>query len=70
MATRIPPRLEELPDFVTVEEAALVLRRCEASTYTLARSGKIPSVRLGRRVVIPRTALERLVNGDGHEHAA
>lgn len=57
------PKLDALPDFCTVHECALVLRRCEASVYTLARSGALPSVRLGGRVVIPKRALEAFLAG-------
>ncbi len=51
---------------VTVEEAAEILGISRAFAYALVRREDLPSVRLGRRLVIPRRALERLVNGEDH----
>ena len=66
--------LEELPEFLTIEEAAAVLRIGRASAYLLAqqwrhtggRSG-LPVQRLGRLLRVPRSALERMAvsPGDG-----
>ncbi len=41
----------------TVEEAATVLGISRALGYELIRKGRIPSLRLGRRIVVPRAAL-------------
>jgi excisionase family DNA binding protein len=46
---------------VTVEEAARVLGISRAFAYVLVKNEELPSVRLGRRVVVPRRALERLL---------
>lgn len=43
-----------------VTEAAEVLGISRALAYELVRRGELPSVRLGRRVVVPRIALDRL----------
>jgi excisionase family DNA binding protein len=59
--------LDELPEFLTVEEAARVLRISRTSAYLLAqrwrhtggRSG-LPVQRLGRLLRVPRSALERM----------
>ena len=69
-----PVPLEELPEFLTVEEAAAVLRIGRASTYLLAqqwrhsggRSG-LPVQRLGQLLRAPRSALVRMAvsPGDG-----
>lgn len=32
--------------------------------YELIRTGELPALRFGRRVVIPRAALERMLAGD------
>lgn len=55
------------PHFLTVEEAAAVLRIGRTSAYELARrwlatSGRegIPVVRLGRTLRVPQAAIERL----------
>lgn len=47
---------------VTVEEAATVLGISRAHAYVLVRAGELPSVRLGRRIVVPRRALDRLLD--------
>jgi len=36
-----------------------------ALAYRLARSGDLPTLRLGHRVVVPRRQLERLLDGRG-----
>ncbi len=45
---------------VTVEEAALALGISRSLGYALVRDGVIPSLRLGRRLVVPRKRLEAL----------
>lgn len=51
---------------LSVEEAGRLLGICRASAYALAnmylRLGKgLPCLRLGRRLVVPKVALERLL---------
>lgn len=46
---------------LSVEEAAGVLGISRALAYELVRRGELPRLRLGRRVVVPRRALEELV---------
>ncbi len=46
---------------VSVEEAAALLGISRALAYELVRRGDLPCLRLGRRVVIPRKALEQFV---------
>jgi hypothetical protein len=57
----------DLPDFLTVEEAATVLRLGRSQAYELTRvyratGGRrgLPVVTLGRRLRVPKTALIRL----------
>ena len=45
----------------TVEEAAEVLGIGRNSAYEGVRTGEIPSVRIRRRILVPRAALERLL---------
>ena len=42
---------------MSVTEAAELLRISRALAYELARSQRLPVVRLGRRLVVPRKAL-------------
>ncbi len=52
---------------LTVEEAAALLGISRAFAYETVRRGEIPSIRIGRRVLVPRVALDRLVNGPSYE---
>ena len=46
---------------MSVTEAARVLGISRAFAYALVARGELPSLRLGRRVVVPRRALEQLI---------
>ena len=48
---------------LTVEEAASVLRLSRTSAYAAVRDRTLPSVKIGRRYLVPRVALERLLGG-------
>ena len=45
---------------VSVEEAAAMLGISRGSAYEAVRRGEIPSLRIGRRVLVPLAALSRL----------
>ena len=47
---------------LTVEEAAATLGISRASAYEGVRRGEIPAIRIGRRVRVPRVALDRLLS--------
>ncbi len=49
---------------LTVEEAAGMLRISRGLAYEMVRLGRLPSIRLGRRLLVPRPALERMLEGD------
>lgn len=51
------------PDFLTVEETAMVLRLGRSATYRLVRAGVIPSERYGKQFRVPRVALEQALGG-------
>jgi len=42
------------------------LNLSRATTYSLVNQGIIPSIRLGKRVVVPRKALEELLASAGN----
>ncbi len=50
---------------MTVEEAAHLLGISRAFAYELVARGELPAVRLGRRIVVPRRALEALLDDAG-----
>ncbi|MDP9388140.1 MAG: helix-turn-helix domain-containing protein [Actinomycetota bacterium] len=59
-----------LPDVLTVEEAAAILRIGRSAAYALARRYRatggregLPVIELGRHLRVPRSGLRRLLNG-------
>ncbi len=58
------------PLCVTPEEAARVLAIGRTFVYELLASGRIESIKLGRRRLIPREALDRFVAEERERQAA
>jgi excisionase family DNA binding protein len=50
---------------LTVEEAGRVLGIGRASAYDAVKRGELPVIRLGKRIVVPRAALDRLLASAG-----
>jgi excisionase family DNA binding protein len=48
----------------TVQEASKMLRLSRGATYEAIRHGQIPSIRVGRRILIPYMALMKLLEGN------
>ena len=46
----------------TVEEAAQLLGISRSFAYEAVRRGDIPSIRIGRRILVPKAALHRLLD--------
>lgn len=44
---------------LTVDEAAAALGLHRQSVYAAIRNGELPAVRVGRKILVPREALER-----------
>lgn len=53
-----------------VEEAGEMLGISRSLAYELVRRGELPSLRLGRRVVVPVRALEAMVEHASEPHVA
>jgi excisionase family DNA binding protein len=53
----------------TVEEAGEICGISRPSAYAAAKSGTLPTVRIGRRCIVPRHALERLLLGEAQSTA-
>jgi excisionase family DNA binding protein len=45
----------------SVEEAAQILGISRASAYAYAKSGDLPTIRMGNRLLVPEAALEKLL---------
>jgi excisionase family DNA binding protein len=54
-------RFEDLPDILTADETAEYLRLGRSSIYEAIRRKHIRSVRIGRRILIPKSALRPFV---------
>jgi excisionase family DNA binding protein len=54
-------RLDEAPDVMRVDDVARVLGIGLTTAYEAVRCGQIPSVRVGRRFLVPKAALARLL---------
>lgn len=46
---------------LTVPEAGKVLGIGRSAAYEAARTGEIPTIRIGRRILVPAMALDRLL---------
>jgi excisionase family DNA binding protein len=61
--TRIRPRVPDpaRTPTMTVEQVAEALGISRASAYEAAKTGEIPSIKIGRRVVVPTAAVRRML---------
>ncbi len=48
----------------TVDQAAALLCISRNSAYKAVRRGEIPTIKIGRRLLVPRAALERMLAGE------
>jgi len=46
----------------SVEEVARLLGIGRAKAYEMVREGRIPAIHFGRRICVPRVALERMLS--------
>jgi excisionase family DNA binding protein len=53
-------RVEDLPELVSVDEAAVWMGVSSWLLYEAIKRNELAGTRLGRRVLIPRRALEKL----------
>jgi excisionase family DNA binding protein len=52
-------------DAFSVDESAEILKISRGSAYAAAKSGDLPTVRIGKRLIVPRHSLERLLDRSG-----
>jgi excisionase family DNA binding protein len=50
-----------LSPVLTIEEAGRLLRISRQSAYQAARAGELPTIRIGRRLLVPRARLLALL---------
>ena len=58
-------RTSPLPLVLSVPQAAAILGISKDLVYDLTARGELPSLRFGRRVVVPTKPLLTLLNGEG-----
>ena len=60
---------DDLPPILTVEQTAKVLGISRGLAFTAVRTGDIPSIRIGRRILVPRDRLRQML-GLNHTESA
>lgn len=61
--------LDGLPDVMTVRELKTFLRLNEDTCYELVRSGEIPAIHVGRRILIPKSGVAAWIERQLQEEA-
>ena len=64
-----PPEPLESPELegratITIDETAKILGICRNAAYEAAHQGQIPVIRIGRRLLVPRLAFEKMLRGE------
>lgn len=57
---------DDLPAILTVDQVAVLLGISRGLAFAAARSGELPIVRIGRRILVPRDRLRRMLEA-GHD---
>lgn len=52
-------RLQSLPDVLTISQTARFLGIGRNTAYEAARRGELPCLRIGKRILVPKQALEQ-----------
>ena len=69
VTTALVPNPADHPT-MQVDEVAVALGMSRASAYEGVKTGEIPSIRIGRRFLVPTAAVRRLLQLDGGPNAA
>jgi excisionase family DNA binding protein len=48
----------------TIDEVAKILRLSRVGAYAAAKRGDLPTIKIGRRILVPLAALERMLGGN------
>jgi hypothetical protein len=62
--TNLIPDPETVPTLPLWPDAGRALRLERTATYQAARRGDIPTIRIGRKIVVPTAALRRMLGLD------
>ena len=68
--TTTPPTMDELRSrpSVTVPEGGACLGLARNASYKAARTGDLPTIRVGGRIVVPTARLLRMLEGEDAEN--
>lgn len=55
---------DDLPPILTVDQTAKVLGISRGLAFAAVRAGDIPSIRIGRRILVPRERLRQMLGLD------
>ena len=55
---------DNLPPILTVEQTAMLLGISRGLAFAAVRAGDIPSIRIGRRILVPRDRLRQMLGLD------
>jgi excisionase family DNA binding protein len=61
---KTPERPRHHRETLTVVEAGEILGISRSSAFQAASNGELPVIRIGKRLLVPRAALERMLDGD------
>jgi excisionase family DNA binding protein len=50
------------PRVATLDEVARILRISRGGAYAAAKRGDFPTIRIGKRILVPLAAIERILN--------
>ena len=64
------PTPQERPTLTIYPETAQILGLSKSSVYAAAERGEIPTIRVGRRLLVPTAALRRMLLMEGGSDAA
>jgi excisionase family DNA binding protein len=60
-------RRDDEPAVMSVEEAGKMLRLGRSAAYAAAKRGELPTIRFGRRLVVPRAKLLEMLGVRNHD---
>ena len=56
--------IDDMPAVLTVDQVARILGISRGLAFAAVNNGTIPALRIGRRILVPRTRLVQLIEGD------
>ena len=57
-----PLMIDSAPDALTILEVAQILRVNRKTIYVLINEGRLRAIRVGRKFIVPKLALKRLLD--------